>query len=579
VPNRGADTSVRATNNAERAVQSTEPTTLHYTARAGLLSELSRQTYDSLYKALREAILNGIDAGARQINLDFGEGSDSDELVLEDDGEGMDLASLRGAFMSLGGSAKYNDSRKFGRIGIGSLALLTYGTEAMIETKRAGATAVVEASLFHPQSLDRQQRAQPLHDFPAGLVTERKYEADFADHFTRIRLTGLTPEVRAINADPAAFYDLLDQMRRVLPLPLSNSRLLDSLEAQHPALVELLKSHAEEWSVPVTVSSAFQSKTELKRRTYGDGDGETWSGALQPVEKRLRLTMHGERREITVAGFLASQKRAVHSWSGLTARVQNVAVEEQTFFGVDADPGFRKYITGEIFVLGEVDTDRLININRTSFNRESKDFSIISRYVATELEHFKRRQIAHGQRQKVILRRKVESYRNLLSAVSEVAAKAGEVLTEFDAHTLPSSKNGSLSRSEIVDPISSFRELGAKVVLTDAGMPASGYKLERPENEDAVHLHLAAVLASPAVAVAGVSYTLAFRLGPHSGPPVIIKNRPREIVFNLGHPAVGDEYDGSRAAIALALELAYVLPRSDDADGLYDRLLRFLAEM
>src|SRR3954452_12979041 len=99
---------------------------LHYTARAGLLAELSRQTYDSLYKALRETILNGIDAGASKVELRFGSAADSDDLVVEDDGEGMDLPGLRQSFMSLGGSAKYADSSKFGRIGIGSLALLTY---------------------------------------------------------------------------------------------------------------------------------------------------------------------------------------------------------------------------------------------------------------------------------------------------------------------------------------------------------------------------------------------------------------------------------------------------------------------
>src|SRR4051794_739030 len=84
----------------------TEPRTgspLHYTARAGLLAELSRQTYDSLYKALREAILNGIDAGATHVQLDFGRNVADDELLVADDGEGMNVAGLRQSFMSLGG--------------------------------------------------------------------------------------------------------------------------------------------------------------------------------------------------------------------------------------------------------------------------------------------------------------------------------------------------------------------------------------------------------------------------------------------------------------------------------------------
>ena len=41
-------------------------------------------------------------------------------------------------FMSLGGSSKFGDVRRFGRIGIGSLALPQYAEAAVIETKRAG---------------------------------------------------------------------------------------------------------------------------------------------------------------------------------------------------------------------------------------------------------------------------------------------------------------------------------------------------------------------------------------------------------------------------------------------------------
>ena len=359
---------------------------LHYTARAGLLAELSRQTYDSLYKALREAILNGIDAGATRVRLDFGRDVAGDELLVADDGEGMDLDGLRQSFMSLGGSAKYNDATKFGRIGIGSLALLTYAQEAVVETKRAGNKKVVEAHLFHPQTLDRAQRAQALDEFPAGLAAERDYSGPASDHFTRIRLRGVTPEVRAVIHNPTAFYALLDELRRVLPLPLRESRLLDVLERQDPELVAMLRDHASQWSVPIHVSSALHSDLELTRRTYGDAPDESWSGRLHPIRKTLRLVRPGERRAIVVAGFLVSQQRAIPSWSGLTARVQNVAVEERTFFDVTADPGFRKYIAGEVFLLGDVDTDRLININRTSFNRESKDYALVQRFVAGEIE-------------------------------------------------------------------------------------------------------------------------------------------------------------------------------------------------
>ena len=552
--------------------------TLHYTARAGLLSELSRQTYDSLYKALRESILNGIDAGATQVDLDLGDLVAGDEISLTDNGEGMDLEALRSAFMSLGGSAKYEDDQKFGRIGIGSLALLTYGTEAVIETKREGMTSVVVASLYHPQTLDRQQRSQALHDFPAGIAEETPYKGLAKDHFTRLRLKGLVPEVQRVQADPSAFYELLGQLRRVLPLPVGDSRLFDVLGGSEPELVELLRDQADQWSVPVTVASTFQAPMALKRRTYGDDPDETWSGALQPLLKTLRVTQEGKSRKIIVAGYLANQSKAAPGWSGLTARVQNVAVEERTFFDVETDPGFRKYITGEVFILGEVDTDRLININRTSFNRECRDYGIIQRFVANQLETFKRRQVADVQRQKVVLRREVERFRRVLQAIDDVARRAGQVTAEPDGRGLPSSKNGSLAAFDEIDPKRYFRSLGAKVSVRQAGMPQSGYRLEMPENSDCLRLQIAPALAEPTAIACGQTYRLAFRSGTATAPPVIIKNRPREVVFNLGHPAIGSDFIEEGAAMALALEIAYVLPRGDDAAALYEQILAFLAD-
>lgn len=122
-----------------RAVDGLE---LHYSARASLLAELSRQTYDSFYKALREAVLNGIDADAAEVRIDLAPVCGA-ELVVEDDGHGMDATDLAERFLAVGGSSKYGDSNAFGRIGIGSLALLAYAEITEIQTKKAGETTLV----------------------------------------------------------------------------------------------------------------------------------------------------------------------------------------------------------------------------------------------------------------------------------------------------------------------------------------------------------------------------------------------------------------------------------------------------
>jgi hypothetical protein len=64
---------------------------LRYVARAGLLPELSRQTYDSFPKALREAVLNSLDADATRVDIDFSQIEVSRQMTVVDDGVGMSM--------------------------------------------------------------------------------------------------------------------------------------------------------------------------------------------------------------------------------------------------------------------------------------------------------------------------------------------------------------------------------------------------------------------------------------------------------------------------------------------------------
>jgi signal transduction histidine kinase len=97
----------RRPSEALRSEQIDEPlggrVELRYVARAGLLPELSRQTYDRFYKAIREAVLNAVDAGATRVEIDFRRVADDRQLIVADDGEGMSTRELCENFMSLGG--------------------------------------------------------------------------------------------------------------------------------------------------------------------------------------------------------------------------------------------------------------------------------------------------------------------------------------------------------------------------------------------------------------------------------------------------------------------------------------------
>ena len=306
----------------------------------------------------------------------------------------MSLADVEDSFLSLGGSRKYGRPEQFGRIGIGSLALLHYASETQLTTRCSGSDHVVEARLNHPSDLGSDARLDDLGSFRAGRAWTREAPADASPSFTTIRLVRLTPAALEPWVDPSAFFDLVTEIERTLPLPWLSGPMMESMKTVDPALADSIQRETTRHAHEITVTSRWGTHV-LRRRVFGDDPalGEALAGPVQPIDKEL-IVYDGERsRRVRVFGCLAAQAKALPRWSGLTARVQNVAVETGTFFQVESDPGFRRYVTGEVFVSGDVDTDRLINIDRDSFNAESPDYQTIRRYLTRVLTDFKRQSV------------------------------------------------------------------------------------------------------------------------------------------------------------------------------------------
>jgi hypothetical protein len=541
---------------------------LRYAPRAGLLPELSRQTYDAFYKALREAILNGLDAEATRVEIDFSEAISASRLTVRDNGCGMSLDEFRASFLALGGSDKYARADRFGRIGIGSLALLHYAAETVIRTKPAGSDRLTVAYLADAWSLDAADRRRLLSDFDAGSAEEIPYDGDPSDHFTEIELRGLRTQATRECVDTGSFFRLVDRLRRVLPLPWSDGPLLDSLRQHDSEVAAVLAEHIAGASGTVEIRSAWGDSFALTHRAYGDDGvpGEAWTARPWPFVHKTWVREHGARRRITLIGYLLSQERATPAWSGVTARVQNVAVEERTFFDLEADPGFRKYITGELFVAGDVDTTRLINIDRASFNRESPDYSTIQRFMTQAITDFKSRWVQGTQRQKVQVRRVVERHRTNIEATQAVLA-AAESHAAADCRGLPASRNGRFRSPAERDLAAQLAQIGAHVTRSQ-GAPAI-----RVTDANEIAVGVDDEMLAPEVNFRGTTYRLRLVEARESDPPVMVRNRPRELVVNLANPHVNPD----RIEVAVALEVAYLVNDDGDAESLYDVLLPLLA--
>jgi hypothetical protein len=292
--------------------------------------------------------------------------------------------------------------------------------------------------------------------------------------------------------------------------------------------------------------------------------------------KTLRIPGTTPRRKLTVAGYLLNQKRAVTAWSGLTARVQNVAVEEHSFFDVTSDPGFRKYISGEIWILDDVDRERLINIDRSSFSRECVDYQVVQRYMSRAILDFKANNVQRPQRLKVELKRRLEQHAATLNAVGQVVGMAA---LEGAARGLPSSEQqrGRLGgRQSIADVLEG---LGAQVVIVDESEDADArrpYSLEVSADGGAIVAKVQRGLVEPRVDAGGIKYRVSFADGRVGDAPVLIRNRPREIIFNTAHRVHNGRDAHTRYQLSLALELAFLLSDYQDPADLYYRMLGFM---
>jgi hypothetical protein len=552
---------------------------LRYVARAGLLPELTRQTYDSLYKALREAILNSIDAGATSINIDLSAVETERTLTITDNGSGMVLDELRQSFMSLGGSRKFGMDDKFGRIGIGSLALMHYARRVEIETAQAGSPVVTKAIVSHPWALDQEQRAQSLNEMLAGKAWEESRTISRPRHYTTIRLCDVDDVLVGECSDVAAYYELVDQLRRILPLRWPPSDLSEALRRESADVDQIIAVHAAASCAEINLKSRWSSDS-LTKRIYGEGGRreERWDGVPKGILREVVVDDPSGRRTITVAGYLLSQTRPAPYWAGITARVQNVAVEERTFFGLDRDPGFRKYITGEVWLTGDVDRSRLVNIDRASFSRESPDYRAVERCMQTEIAQFKRKFVQAPRRAKVALKRRLDQQVGLLQATQRLADAATRVADPDERGVNPfhTSNNGGIRRKRSRGLIEDLQDLGGIVAVMDIASPHP-YRLKVAADGQRVLVEVDSSVAQPQIKLCGHTYGLALVEGSGADPPVLLKRRPREIVLNLGHPCFSGHPKRSAVETVIALELAYLMG-AHDAGHLYDGVLMLLAD-
>ena len=163
-----------------------------------------------------------------------------------------------------------------------------------------------------------------------------------------------------------------------------------------------------------------------------------------------------------------------------------------------------------------------------------------------------------------------------LRAIEKVANRAAEVLDGSGLRGLPASEPGRGSlreRRSIVDMLS---EVGADVTVDpDRDSADRSYKLDVSSDGRRVRATLGSGVTEPRVRIGGLEYRIEYAVADPTDPPLVIRNRPRQIVFNTAHAMHAGGSRPGKYEMSLALELAYLLD-SRDAAAVYEQMVSFL---
>ncbi len=163
-----------------------------------ILDELSRGTYVSYTRALKELLSNAWDARATEVQIKIAD--DLSEITILDNGVGMSDDDIRERFLRIGGTGsagpRTRDARRLiGHKGIGALSVIPICKEVRVLTSQEGSNQRLEAILDIPHVLETAKKEEDLETH--YVYTLNKWDNEQGDsHYTFITLRDLTPDLR-----------------------------------------------------------------------------------------------------------------------------------------------------------------------------------------------------------------------------------------------------------------------------------------------------------------------------------------------------------------------------------------------
>lgn len=399
--------------------------TLYLVPKMGIVPEVSAQTYETVAKQFREVVTNSLDANAGNIWISINATKTDTFVLFADDGDGMSLDELKSQYLALGGSERWYDQKRIGRIGIGFLAIAPLCKYVEIYTRKRGANEAIAARLDLGKLVDERFRMKEIENMPIGKIIEEIPNADdkgLSPHYTKVFLHRVKPKVQQTFADEAEFQEFRDELRTILPLEFpSKCRLFDHISDE---LKTMLIEEADQHKINVYLNS----NRKLVKRVYGDDGTERFAHIEEIKNEKI-----GKAR---VLGYLIDNQAKVRNWDGLVTRYANVVVEDSGFLGYEGHESAKPRVTGELFLDG-LDKNTAISIDRNSFNEADEGYREVQAYIHRRLweffrPHYKRSYISSAVNKNM---RRIKEIPQILSATAK-SLSPPPTIYEIDTETV-----------------------------------------------------------------------------------------------------------------------------------------------
>jgi hypothetical protein len=359
-----------------------------------VLNHLGLGLYSSTPSIVTEIVANAWDADAKKVTIKVD--STKEEIVVEDDGHGMDNEEVTTKFLNVGYSRRDKESTKnksrsgkravMGRKGIGKLAMLSLARQITIVTKSEKAGSEAIAFKFDVAKL--------LEDIKAGNeydILSVDVPTDFkAEHGTRIILENLNTFINKTEtflrprlARRFAVLDDTEEFKVEL-----NDREITPDDRGYYKDIQFLWSFDEATTVRV---KKYAKNIATIKGDDGAG-GEILNECVQEVPNELNLLLAAEPTKLSIRGFIATVDKPAKLGKDDESINQISIFANGRVFQVDVlnEIGdarhFNQYIVGEVHAdfLDDDNTDRA-TASRESVKHNDPKYMSLTGHLKTVL--------------------------------------------------------------------------------------------------------------------------------------------------------------------------------------------------